>query len=166
MPDSIFKNIPQDTDLSLIQLSFVVVFPSLSHVWLSATPWTIACQVVLLSMEFCREEYSSGLPFSFPGDLPNPEIKPASPTLVGGFFTSEPRGKPNFSHNTLNTFNSKPGIVWLFYIAKTPWASVFLFTRWQYHWLPCSPPMVAIDQIRDTWACALKSTRYTHWRII
>ena len=28
-----------------------------------------------LSMEFARQEYWSGLPFSFPGDLPNPGIK-------------------------------------------------------------------------------------------
>ena len=30
-------------------------------------------------MEFSRQEYRSGLLFSFPGDLPNQEIKPASP---------------------------------------------------------------------------------------
>ena len=27
-------------------------------------------------------------------DLPNPGIKPLSPVLAGGFFTSEPPGKP------------------------------------------------------------------------
>ena len=35
-----------------------------------------------------RQEYWSGLPFP-PGDLPDPGIKPASPTLAGGFFTTE-----------------------------------------------------------------------------
>ena len=44
------------------------------------TPWTVACQA-LLSMEFSRQEYWSGLPFPFPGDLPNPGIKPSSPAL-------------------------------------------------------------------------------------
>ena len=42
-------------------------------------------------MGFPRQEYWSGLPFSFPGDLPNPGIEPVSfmsPTLIGGFFTS------------------------------------------------------------------------------
>ena len=34
-----------------------------------------------LSPGFCRQEYSSGLPFPPPGDLPNPGIKPRSPTL-------------------------------------------------------------------------------------
>ena len=33
------------------------------------------------SMEFSRPEYWSGLPFHSPGDLPNPGIKPRSPTL-------------------------------------------------------------------------------------
>ena len=37
-----------------------------------------------------RQEYWSGLPFSLPGYLPNPGIKPASPALAGRFFTTEP----------------------------------------------------------------------------
>ena len=32
-------------------------------------------------MEFSKQEYCSGLPFPFPGDPPNPRIKPASPAL-------------------------------------------------------------------------------------
>ena len=36
----------------------------------------------------------SGLPFASPGDLPNPRIKPASSALAGGFFITEPPGKP------------------------------------------------------------------------
>ena len=32
-----------------------------------------------LSMDFSRQEYWSGLPFPFPGDLPDPEIEPRSP---------------------------------------------------------------------------------------
>ena len=34
-----------------------------------------------LSMALSRQEYSSGLPFPFPGDLPDPEIEPRSPAL-------------------------------------------------------------------------------------
>ena len=46
-----------------------------------------------------RQEYRSGLPFP-PGDLPDPGIKPTSPTLAGGFFTTEPPGKlmSKFTH--------------------------------------------------------------------
>ena len=40
------------------------------------------------SMGFSRQEYWSGLPCPSPGDLLNPEIKPVSPALAGGFFTS------------------------------------------------------------------------------
>ena len=32
-------------------------------------------------------------PFPSPGDLLNPGIKPMSPALAGGFFTTEPPGK-------------------------------------------------------------------------
>ena len=46
----------------------------------SATPWTVALQA-LLSMEYSRQEYWSGLPFTPPGDLPDPGIKPESPAL-------------------------------------------------------------------------------------
>ena len=45
------------------------------------TPWTVACQASL-SMEFSRQEYWNGLLFPFPGDLPNPGIKPVSPSYV------------------------------------------------------------------------------------
>ena len=43
---------------------------------------------------FPRQEYGSGLPFPSPGDLPDPGIEPSSPALAGGFFTTEPSGKP------------------------------------------------------------------------
>ena len=56
------------------------------------TPWTVAHQAPL-SLGFPRQEYWSELPFPSPGDLPNPGIKPASPALAGGFFTTEPPGK-------------------------------------------------------------------------
>ena len=44
---------------------------------------------------FSRQEYWSGLLFPPPGDLPDPGIELASPALAGGFFTSEPSGKPD-----------------------------------------------------------------------
>ena len=53
------------------------------------TPWTVAGQAPL-SMGLPRQEYWSGLPFPFPGDLPDSGIKPTSPALAGGFFTTEP----------------------------------------------------------------------------
>ena len=70
-------------------------FPYLvpSRVRLFATLWTVAHQAPL-SMGFSRQEYWSGLPFPFPGDLPNPGIEPRSPALQADALTSEPPGKP------------------------------------------------------------------------
>ena len=34
------------------------------------------------------------MPFPPPGALPGPGIEPKSPALAGGFFTTEPPGKP------------------------------------------------------------------------
>ena len=48
-------------------------------------------------MGLSRQEHWSGLPCLSPGDLPDPGIEPGSPVspaLAGGFFTTEPHGKP------------------------------------------------------------------------
>ena len=62
---------------------------TLNHVWLFATPWTVAYQAPL-SMEFSRQEYWNGLPFPSPGDLPDPGIEPGSPALQANALLSEP----------------------------------------------------------------------------
>ena len=74
----------------------------LSHVWLSATLWSVACQSPL-SAGLPRQDYWSGLPFPSPGDLPDPGIEPTSPALAGGFFTTEPPGKPKPFHTFMLT---------------------------------------------------------------
>ena len=51
---------------------------SLSSVQLLETPWTVAYQT-LLSMDFSRQEYWSGLPFPSPGDPPNQGSNPGLP---------------------------------------------------------------------------------------
>ena len=53
-------------------------------------PWTVARRAPL-SMDFSRQEYWSGLPFSSSGDLPDSGIEPMSrksPALASGFFTA------------------------------------------------------------------------------
>ena len=40
-----------------------------------------------------------------PGDLPDPEIKLASPALAGGFLTNEPPGKPLQGYTLLYIFS-------------------------------------------------------------
>ena len=71
---------------------------TLRRAQLFMTLWKIAHQTPL-----SREFYSQwrGLPFPPPGDLPNPGIKPmspASPALVGRFFTTEPLGKHLYNY--------------------------------------------------------------------
>ena len=66
----------------------------LSHFQLFMTTWTVAYQAPP-SMGFSRQEYSNGLPFPLPGNLPNPGIQPRSPTLQADALPSEPPGKPD-----------------------------------------------------------------------
>ena len=65
---------------------------SLNPVQLFATSRTVACHD-LLSLGFPRQKYWTDLPFPSSGTLPYPEIKPVSPSLTGGFFTTEPPEK-------------------------------------------------------------------------
>ena len=57
----------------------------------SVTPWTVACQVPP-SIEFCRQEYWSGLPPLSLGDLSDPGIEPRSPALQVDSLLSDPPG--------------------------------------------------------------------------
>ena len=65
---------------------------SLSHVRLSATPWTVAYKASP-SMGFSRQEYWSGLPFPSPEDLPDRGMEPSSPAFEADALTSEPPEK-------------------------------------------------------------------------
>ena len=57
------------------------------------TSWTVACQTPLF-MGFPRKESWSGLPFSSPGKLPDPEIKPRFLALQVDSLPTELPGKP------------------------------------------------------------------------
>ena len=67
------------------------VLCSLSCVWLSAAPWTVACKAPL-TMEFSRQEYWSGWPLPSPGDFPDPGTEPGSPVLQADSLSSESPG--------------------------------------------------------------------------
>ena len=75
---------------SLTFLYPVCVLSHFSCLWLFfVTLWTVALQAPL-SLGCSRQEYWSGLPCFPPGDLPDPEIDPASlmaPALAGRIFT-------------------------------------------------------------------------------
>ena len=90
--------------IRLVQFSSVQL---LSHVHLFVIPWTVAYKA-LLSMEFSRQEYWSGLPFPSPGDLPEPGIEPRLPTLQADTLPSEPPGNPHSIHLELIKQDSEP----------------------------------------------------------
>ena len=80
--DSILKsrNITLPTKVLLVKKE-----KSLSHVQLFVTPRTAAYQAPQ-SMKFSRQEYWSGLPSPFPGDLPNPGTEPGLLLLLLSHF--------------------------------------------------------------------------------
>ena len=79
-------NIVLKNTSSVLYFLVVVVGGLLAKLcWTLAPPWTVAHQAPL-SMEFSRQEYWSGLPFSSPGDLSDPGIEPGSPALQADFY--------------------------------------------------------------------------------
>ena len=58
------------------------------------TPWTVTARQAPLSMGFPRQECWSGLPFPPPEDLPNPGVKPASPSWQADSLPLSPPGSP------------------------------------------------------------------------
>ena len=88
---------PSLQDLKFNSLSCSVMSNSLG-------PHGLGSHQAPLSMNFSRQKYWSGLPFPPPASLPDPGIEPrslVSPALEGGFFTTEPAGKPEV---VLNNF--------------------------------------------------------------
>ena len=106
----------------------VLKWKLLSCLWLFATLWTVArlCRAPLF-MEFSRQEYWSGLPF---WDLPNPGVKPGSPTLQADSLPSEPPGKTFWS---LLFFPYK--IYPLLEISTFLKKKVYLFIYFWLHWV-------------------------------
>ena len=66
-------------------MMFLLLF-SLQVMSDSLSPMGNTARQAPLSMRFPRQEYWSGLPFPFPGDLPDPGMEPMSPALAGRFF--------------------------------------------------------------------------------
>ena len=76
--------------ISTVTYGCVCVISCFRCFWLCAIPWIVAHQASL-SMGFSRQEYWSGLPCPFPGNVPDPRSEPASlmsPALAARFFTT------------------------------------------------------------------------------
>ena len=72
-------------------------------------PQTIAHQAPL-SIGFSRQEYWNGLPFTYPGDLPDPSIVTGSPALQADSLPTELRQKPI---SVIITYISPPSCTFL-----------------------------------------------------
>ena len=137
----------------------------LSHfscVWLFATPWTAAHQA-LLSREFHRQEYWSGMPFLPPGDLPDPGIEPMSLMLLaleGGFFLPLAPPEKNWDVSTnQETGTNEP--IWTEKYGQDascwtecPTVIIFISGRSdpQVYFVHCSPFLVAQHGKDSTWS--------------
>ena len=109
------------------QLFVLLLLSCFNCVWLFVTLWTVACQAPL-SLGFSRQEYPNGLPFPFPGDLPNLGIEPWSPALQADSLPSEPPGKPFDSIIwTLNPVMFNSAQPWNFHLHRP--INIFLKTK-------------------------------------
>ena len=72
-------------------------------------------------MEFSRQEYWRGLPFPSPGDLPNPGIKPESPTLQVDALLSEPVPSGTSHKELAYQFRRQERHRFSSWVGKIPW---------------------------------------------
>ena len=90
------------------------------------TSWTVACQAPPF-MGFSRQEYHNGLPFPSPGDLPNPGVKPRSPSLQADSLLCEPPGRPPDQGSTPGLLHWECGVL-ATGPQRSPCYVTFLFT--------------------------------------
>ena len=127
----------------------------------STTLRTAACQTPL-SVGFYRQEYWNGLPCPLPGDLPDPEIEPASlmsPALAGGFFTTSTTWKPTWYIPPLkiSRFICHPSTL----ILHSTTTNFTLPWTWQtlvYCHLVCPPPLM-LSPIPLFWQTPMHAAR-------
>ena len=99
----------------------------------SVTPWIVARQAPV-SIGFSRQEYWSGLPFTYPEDLPNPSIKPRSPELQADSLPAETQGKPK------STGVSSISLLQGIFPTQGLNLDLLRLLRWQAGSLPAEPP--------------------------
>ena len=94
---------------------------------------------------FSRQEYWSGLPFPSPGDLPDPGIKPMSPTLQADSLPSEPPGKSMYHiHDRISVYE-----------LRTQWSGIPDSSAFSSFWGPKMPALKIIwhPNVRDSKNC-------------
>ena len=98
----------------------------------------------ILPMGLPRQAYWSGLPFPSLRKLSYPVIELTSPALAGGFFTTEPPGKPKHAVSCMlfcncsllgwGSCHSAPNVLRLFILSGCQITSnAFFFINWYRH---------------------------------
>ena len=108
------------------------------------TPWSVPCQAPL-SMEFSRQEYRSGLPFSSLRDLSDPGIEPGSPALQADALLSAPLGSSDVEFRYVPKGYLRGGIILIDNIimpvkTRNIYSSMALSTRPPFLVLKIPPP--------------------------
>ena len=99
-----------------------VKWKSLSRVWLFVTPWTIQ------SWNSPGQNTGVGSLSSSPEILPNPGIKPRSPTLQADSLPTEPPGKPK--NTGVGSLSLLQRIFWPRNQTRVPCLAAGFFTNW------------------------------------
>ena len=93
----------------------------------SATPWTVAHQAPL-SLGFPRQEYWSGLPFPYPGNLLNSRIEPVSPAWQVDSLPLNHQGRSNLT-SAMNTLGFPVAqLVKILPAMQETWVKTFFLT--------------------------------------
>ena len=124
----LFWVLPVTLMISSLVCACACVLSCFSRVWLFTTLWPVA-RLTPLSMGFSRQECWSGLLCPPSGDLPHPEIEPASltsPALASSFFSiSATREVLPFTYLYSSAFLLWTCQVFLFFGDKKAWLFSF-----------------------------------------
>ena len=80
---------------------YLCILSCFSPFQLFVSPGSVALQAPL-SVEFSRQEYWSGLPYT-PGDIPDPGIKPRSPAVQADTLLLSHQGSPRYIYLDINS---------------------------------------------------------------
>ena len=112
----------------------------ISCVQFFVTLWTVACQAPLF-VEFSRQVYWNGLPFSPPGDLSNPGFKHCKQII---FYLLSHQGILVFTGENLISISINPLLFWIFitWLYQNHGTECLIFI------LPCDTPPTPVREIK------------------